>query len=109
MMLWPQPLAALNGTADPTQQTRPPALTDVSEKTENQATIDRGILLLEYLLGEQSSVLWAVTSDSVNLYELPGRAVIEKAAQRVSAMLTAKLRRDNETIPEAIQRAARSR
>jgi CHAT domain len=77
--------------------------------TEKDYSIDGGTLLLEYLLGEQNSVLWAVTSDSVKLYELPGRAVIEQAAHRVSELLIARLPRDNETNLEAFKRAARSR
>jgi CHAT domain-containing protein len=45
----------------------------------------------------------------VKQYELPGRAVIEKAAQRVTELLTARLPRDNETNLDAFKRAARSR
>jgi CHAT domain-containing protein len=78
-------------------------------RTEKDVSIDGGTLLLEYMLGEQSSVLWAVTSDSVKQYELPDRAVIEKAAHRVTELLTARLPRDNETNLDAFKRAARSR
>jgi CHAT domain-containing protein len=42
--------------------------------------LDRDTLLLEYRLGEERSFLWAVTPDSLDAFELPGRAVIEKVA-----------------------------
>jgi CHAT domain-containing protein len=57
--------------------------------TEIQSQVVNGdTLLLEYALCEDSSFLWAVTSDSVVSYELPARAVIEAAAQEVYKLLT---------------------
>lgn len=47
-------------------------------------------LLLEYSLGYEKSYLWAVTSDSINSYELPGRTTIESAAREVYALITAR-------------------
>jgi hypothetical protein len=38
-----------------------------------QKVLDSDTLLLEYSLGEQKSLLWAVTSDSIRSYELPKR------------------------------------
>ncbi|HEX7317468.1 MAG TPA: CHAT domain-containing protein [Pyrinomonadaceae bacterium] len=52
--------------------------------------LDAETLLLEYSLGRERSYLWAVTSDSVLSYELPGRAALEKAAKRVYELLTAR-------------------
>jgi CHAT domain-containing protein/Flp pilus assembly protein TadD len=43
--------------------------------------LDRDTLLLEYRLGEQRSLLWAVTPDSLETFALPGRAEIERAAR----------------------------
>ena len=72
------------------------------------ATLEEGTLLLEYLLGEKSSVLWAITADSAQLFELPGRADIEQAAQRVYELLTARIPRENETNLVAFRRAAQA-
>jgi CHAT domain-containing protein len=101
--------AALTRPAGSTQQSQQSTPTGVPQKAEKHDTIDGETLLLEYLLGEKSSVLWAITSNSVKLYELPGRAVIEQAARRVSELLTARLPRDNESNLEAFRRAARTR
>ena len=95
--------------ADLTQQSHQSVRPGVSVKTEDRNITDSETLLLEYMLGEQRSVLWAITGDSVKLYELPERSVIEQAAQRVSELLTARLPRDNETNLEAFRRAARTR
>jgi CHAT domain-containing protein len=53
--------------------------------------VDGGTLLLEYALGEERSYLWAVSSKDQTSYELPPRAEIEGAAQRVYERLTARL------------------
>ncbi|MBW4499519.1 MAG: CHAT domain-containing protein [Scytonema hyalinum WJT4-NPBG1] len=51
--------------------------------SEIQSTLlDDNTLLLEYSLGEERSYLWAVTKTSINSYELPKQADIEKAVQR---------------------------
>jgi CHAT domain-containing protein len=47
-------------------------------------------LLLEFSLGDERSYLWAVSPDSVEGYELPGRAIIESAADHVYALLAAR-------------------
>ena len=44
--------------------------------------LDGGALLLEYSLGEERSYLWAVSSDSLQAFDLPSRERIEKAARR---------------------------
>ena len=45
-------------------------------------------LLLEYSLGEKRSYVFAVTPDSLNAYELPRRAVIERLARRAYELLS---------------------
>jgi CHAT domain-containing protein len=109
LMFLSEPSAALARFACSTQLSHQRVSTSAPGETEKDVSIDGGTLLLEYMLGEHSSVFWAVTSDSVKQYELPGRAVIEKAAQRVTELLTARLPRDNETNLDAFKRAARSR
>jgi CHAT domain-containing protein/Tfp pilus assembly protein PilF len=55
-----------------------------------QQVLDDETLLLEYVLGEERSYLWAVTTDSIKSFELPGRAELEAAARRVYELLVAK-------------------
>jgi len=109
LMFLSEPSGALAGHGGSTQPCHQQTSASAPGRTEKEVPIDGGTLLLEYMLGEQSSVLWAVTSDSVKQYELPGRAVIEQAARRVTELLTARLPRDNETNLEAFKRATRSR
>jgi CHAT domain-containing protein/Tfp pilus assembly protein PilF len=54
--------------------------------------LDDDTLLLEYSLGAERSYLWAVTTDSMTSYELPGRGEIEREARRVYDLLTARNR-----------------
>lgn len=54
-----------------------------------QGLLDADSLLLSYSLGEARSILWAVTAKSVESFELPGRAVLEKAARRYHEELSA--------------------
>ena len=65
-------------------ETQPLGLRAIQERV-----VDDDTLLLEYSLGEERSYLWAVTKTEALSYELPGRAEIEGAAQRVRALLTA--------------------
>jgi hypothetical protein len=77
-------------------QPQPLGLTEI-----RQQVIDGQSLLLEYYLGENRSYLWAVTSTSIEIYELPKRAVIESAARPVYELLTARNRRVKfETVEE---------
>jgi CHAT domain-containing protein len=57
-------------------------------KEIQQEVLDADTLLLEYALGEEHSYLWAVTHDSMVTFQLPKRAEIEKAAQRVYDLLS---------------------
>ncbi|WP_254567893.1 tetratricopeptide repeat protein [Oscillatoria sp. HE19RPO] len=47
-----------------------------------QQVLDNDTLLLQYSLGEDRSFLWAVTLDSVEVYELPPRAEIEELGEQ---------------------------
>jgi CHAT domain-containing protein len=53
-----------------------------------QQLLDKNTTLLEYSLGEDRSYLWAVTQDSIKSFELPKRALVEKAAREIAGLLT---------------------
>ena len=53
--------------------------------------LDHDTVLLEYALGDERSYLWVVSTDSHLLQELPPRAEIEAAADRVYQRLVARL------------------
>ncbi|HYV10080.1 MAG TPA: CHAT domain-containing tetratricopeptide repeat protein [Pyrinomonadaceae bacterium] len=52
-----------------------------------QAELTENSLLLEYMLGSERSYLWAVTKDSLTVYQLPARDEIERLAKSVCAAL----------------------
>jgi len=52
-----------------------------------QAELTDNSLLLEYMLGSERSYLWAVTKDSLTVYQLPARDEIERLAKSVCAAL----------------------
>ncbi|MEH2263260.1 CHAT domain-containing protein [Nostoc sp.] len=52
-----------------------------------QQQLDQDTLLLQYSLGKERSYLWAVTPNSLNTYELPGKEAIEKSAGRFQELL----------------------
>lgn len=51
---------------------------------------DGNTIFLEYALGERRSYVWAVTSQSIQSYELPGRTTLEDAGREVYKLLTAR-------------------
>ena len=51
---------------------------------------DNNSILLEYALGDEHSYLWAITSTSVQTYELPPRKEIEDAAKELYGLITAR-------------------
>jgi CHAT domain-containing protein/tetratricopeptide (TPR) repeat protein len=55
---------------------------------QTQVLLSPDTLLLEYSLGEEKSYLWAVSTTSINSYELPKRAEIEAAARHLYEQLT---------------------
>jgi CHAT domain-containing protein/tetratricopeptide (TPR) repeat protein len=61
----------------------------LSLKEIQSRLLDDNSLLLEYMLGDERSYLWAVTRTEISSYELPPRAQIEDAAQKFRNLLTA--------------------
>jgi CHAT domain-containing protein/tetratricopeptide (TPR) repeat protein len=55
-----------------------------------QALSDSDTMLLEYALGDEHSYLWAITSNSIQSYEMPPRKVIEDAAGELYNVVTAR-------------------
>jgi CHAT domain-containing protein len=51
--------------------------------SEIQRLLEHDSLLLEYSLGKKRSYLWAVTSTTFAVHELPSRAMIQAAARRL--------------------------
>jgi len=66
------------------------------EQIQNELR-DQNTMLLEFSLGDESSHLWAITSDSFHIYELPKRQILEDAARKFYELLTAPQRTDGET------------
>lgn len=58
--------------------------------SEIQKYLPPDTTLLEYLLGEESSYVWVLTSDSLHSYKLGAGAEIEELARRVHELLTAR-------------------
>jgi CHAT domain-containing protein len=85
-------------------QPTPLSLAEIQQKV-----VDANTLLLEYSLGEQRSYLWAVSSDAINSYQLPGRKEIEAVAKRVSELLVTRNQDINyETIAEKQERVSKA-
>jgi CHAT domain-containing protein/Flp pilus assembly protein TadD len=70
-----------------------------------QSLLDDETMLLEYALGEKRSYGWAVTKNSIEGIELPGRQTIEATALRFITALTD--RHQNQIGETPIQRQAR--
>ena len=76
---------------------------------EIQQSLDQETLLLEYKLGETRSFVWAVTPSTINIYELPGRAEVEKVARRFYELLTARNQQTpGESMPQRRARLSRA-
>jgi len=83
---------------------QPLSLAEIREQV-----VDGQTVLLEYYLGEERSYLWAVTSTSIESFELPKRALVESAARRVYESLIARNRRVKfETVDERRGRIAKA-
>ena len=54
-----------------------------------QQVLDDDSVLLEYMLGEERSYVWAITRTEISGFELPPRAQIESAARKFRELLTA--------------------
>jgi CHAT domain-containing protein len=66
--------------------------------------LDDDTLLLEYALGERRSFLWAVSKDDYASFELSPRADIEREAERLYELLTARARLGAESLEERNRR-----
>jgi CHAT domain-containing protein/Flp pilus assembly protein TadD len=84
-------------------QTQPLGLKAIQEQV-----VDDDTLLLEYFLGEERSYLWVVAKTSIQSYELPGRAEIEGAANRVRSLLIAPQPIEGETFAAQQERVKNS-
>lgn len=78
----PQP-----GSAPP-KNSRDATLGQAPRLATIQQLLDEDTLLLEYMLGEKRSYLWAVDKNGVSVYELPDRATIEATARSFYDFLT---------------------
>jgi CHAT domain-containing protein len=58
-----------------------------------QQLLDPETVLLEYSVGEERSLVWAVTNKSVDVYALPGRSEIEGPARAMYSAIIARARR----------------
>lgn len=75
---------------------------------DSQSLLDDNSVLLEYMLGDDRSYLWLVTSKELQSYELPPRSQIESAVEEYRQLLTANQPLANETYDELQQRIARA-
>jgi tetratricopeptide (TPR) repeat protein len=72
---------------------------------------DSDTMLLQYALGDERSYLWAVTANSFQSYELPGRKTVEDAVREVYPLLIARqvpletMKGDYQTFVEAADNA----
>jgi CHAT domain-containing protein len=57
-------------------------------KEVQQQLLDNNSMLLEYLLGDERSYLWAVTATELYSFELPARVQIEEEVARFRQLLT---------------------
>ncbi len=84
-------------------QPRPLSLNEI------QLQLDDDSLLLEYMLGDQRSYLWAVTRHTLTSFELPKRTEIEASSRRVYELLSARnLRVTGETPQQKQSRIAQA-
>lgn len=74
-----------------------------------QQLLDDDTLLLEFMLGEERSYVWAVTRTEVSSYELPGREQIEDSARRLYNSLSAQQPKPGETLEQREARAGEAR
>jgi CHAT domain-containing protein len=63
-------------------QPQPLDITEIQRRV-----LDSDTMLLEYALAPQRSFLWVVTTDSVNVFTLPGEDEIDNAAKRLYTLL----------------------
>ena len=72
----------------------------LSLKEIQHQVLDDDSLLLEYMLGDERSYVWAVTRQEIAAFELPGRKQIENEALRFHKLLTAHQPLGGETVAQ---------
>lgn len=73
-------------------------------KEIQRQVLDDDSLLLEYMLGDERSYVWAVTRHEIAAFELPGREQIEDQARGFHKLLTANQPVPGETIAQNQER-----
>ncbi|HWN10925.1 MAG TPA: CHAT domain-containing tetratricopeptide repeat protein [Pyrinomonadaceae bacterium] len=73
-------------------------------KEIQRQVLDDDSLLLEYMLGDDRSYVWAVTRHEIAAFELPGREQIEDQARAFHKLLTANQAVPGETITQNQER-----
>ena len=69
-----------------------------------QGLLDPDTMLLEYSLGEERSFLWALTTETLESFELPARQEIEEACQEAYAALSIRDPRARASDAQALNR-----
>ena len=83
-------------------------VTSLSAEQIRQEVLDPDTTLLEYLLGDDGSLAWAVTPQGIVSFSLPPRQALENDVQRWHALMLARKPRARES-PEAFaQRVSRA-
>jgi CHAT domain-containing protein/tetratricopeptide (TPR) repeat protein len=81
----------------------------LTAKEVQEQLLDENTMLLEYSLGESRSHVWALTQNSLAVFDLPPRSVIDKAVRNVYELLTAPSRRlEKETVAQRRIRLAKA-
>src|SRR5262249_10346372 len=88
-------IATINKRFPAYQQITDPAAWSL-QRIQNEVIANDQTLLLEYSLGLEKSYAWAVTRNSIKVFELPARAEINAAAKKLSAFLVLPPVADNE-------------
>jgi CHAT domain-containing protein/tetratricopeptide (TPR) repeat protein len=70
--------------------TNPNPEKDILKLPQIQQQLDKDTLLLQYSLGEERSFLWVVSPNSLDTYELPKKAEIEKTAINLFCLMSQK-------------------
>ncbi|MCA1605763.1 MAG: CHAT domain-containing protein, partial [Acidobacteria bacterium] len=77
-------------------------------KTIQSHVLDDDSLLLEYMLGDERSYVWAVARTEVTSYQLPPRVAIEMSAKEVHSSLIANQPLPGETFEQLQSRVAKA-
>jgi len=76
----------------------------LSLREVQQRLLDDDTMILEYMLGDDRSYVWAVTRTEVSSYELPSRAQIENSARGLYDLLAAQQPKPGETSEQRLAR-----